>query len=385
MFTGVLAGLTGASSSSWAQSVSEPAPADAVQPPPNDAEPSAPDVTQPPLNGAEPSTGGGVIATIAIDALDKPWNRGVPEDRRWAARELFLEGNRLFRIPLFAKAAERYVVALGKWKHPAIYLNLAIAQLNAGQEVEARDSLEHALEHGEEPLGADNFRGAQQQFEEVTRQLGRIRVSCRTPGAQVTLDGASLFMGPGSYEGWVTAKEHEILAKKSEYLSEARRVTIISGQHQEIYLKLITLSEATDASRRWAVWKPGLVTAVGGVIVAAGGVLHTLAFKNFSTYDDKVALTKCGTPMDDPFSGCFKGDPELLRYDGLLRRARQQQQIAIGGYIVGVSLIATGVALLYMNRPRLEEMEPNRPPARRFSMGPMVSNDMLGVLIDISQ
>ncbi|HMG21017.1 MAG TPA: hypothetical protein VK607_06855, partial [Kofleriaceae bacterium] len=48
---------------------------------------------------------------------DKPWNRGVPLADRQAARDLFLEGNRLFKIPLFARAAENYAAALRKWKH----------------------------------------------------------------------------------------------------------------------------------------------------------------------------------------------------------------------------------------------------------------------------
>jgi len=397
LFGVIVAGLSGETSSSWAQPVSEPTPADTAQPgteplmrdatlsPSTGTESSARDAAQPPPTGVEPSTGGGAISAIAIDVPDKPWSRDVSEENRRIARELFLEGNRLFRIPLFAKAAEKYVAALGKWKHPAVYLNLAIAQLNAGQEVEARDSLEHALEHGEEPLGADNFRGAQLQLKQVTHQLGRIRVSCRTQGAQVTLDGVLLFIGPGSYEGWVKAKDHEITAKKPEYLSEARRVTVSSGQLQRLELRLITLSEATDASRRWAAWKPKLITAVGGAIVAVGGVLHTVAFRNFRAYDDEVARLDCGNPIVDRSSGCAQDDPELRKFDGLLRRARRQQQIAVGSYIVGVPLVAAGVVLLYMNRPHLKELRNANSSSNPISVVPLVSSDSLGIVLSVSK
>jgi tetratricopeptide (TPR) repeat protein len=209
--------------------------------PPGD--PSTPTGNEPGPDDDEP---------VVIDDPDKPWTQGVSAEDRQAARELFLEGNRRFRIPLFAKAAEKYAAALARWKHPAFYFNLAVAQLNLGEDVEARENLERALEYGEEPLGAEQFQEAQRQLREVERQLGRIRVSCPTQGAEVTLDGVKLLTGPGSYEGWAKATPHEITAKKAGYLSEARQVAVTSGQLLEVELKLITLSEATDASRRWA-------------------------------------------------------------------------------------------------------------------------------------
>ena len=107
--------------------------------------------------------------------------------------ELRVEGNRLFKVPLFAKAAEQYTAAIGKWKHPAFYFNLAVAQLNLGQDVEARDSLEHALHYGEAALGADDFKEAQKQLRELEQLLGRIRITSSTEGAEITIDGATLF------------------------------------------------------------------------------------------------------------------------------------------------------------------------------------------------
>ena len=83
-------------------------------------------------------------ASIILEGDNAPWNRSVPVSDREAARDLFLEGNRLFKIPLFTKAAEKYVAAIEKWKHPAFYFNLALAQLNLGQEVEAHENLKQA-------------------------------------------------------------------------------------------------------------------------------------------------------------------------------------------------------------------------------------------------
>src|SRR6187431_2652464 len=117
-----------------------------------------------------------IVKPIVTAEENKLWNQGVPEQNRKAAEELFQKGNELFLIPLFAKAAEQYVAALNKWKHPAFYFNLALAQLNLGKEIEAHANLERALAYGEKPLGKEQFKEAQKQLAEVKRQIGQIRV-----------------------------------------------------------------------------------------------------------------------------------------------------------------------------------------------------------------
>jgi|SRR6185436_1366519 len=319
--------------------------------------------------------------SIVIDDEKDLWSRGVSTEDRRAARELLKEGNHLYDVPLYAKAAEQYAAALRKWKHPAIYFNLAQAQLQLGNEVEARASLEHALEHGERPLRAKRFQKAQRQLEEVTRQLGRIRVSCQTPGAEVTLDGVTLFIGPGIYQGWIKAKDHELTAKGRGYLPVARRVTISSEDLKEIEVGLVTLREVTDAARRWATWKPRAVMAAGGAIATSGVVLHMLAARNFNAYDRGFLDLSCVKHPDPKFPGCLDVDigSDL---DSQLNRAKRQQAIAVGAYVGGGSLIAAGIVLLYLNRPRLVEGGIGLP-ARNVAIVPSVSSDMLGILIRI--
>jgi hypothetical protein len=336
----------------------------------------------PPIaTGGAPLAAGG--APLVTGGPGRPWNRGVSADSRRAARTLFLEGNRLFRIPLFAKAAELYVLALARWKHPAIYFNLALAQLNLGEEVAAHDSLQLALAHGAEPLGAEQFQEAQKQLREVKRRIGQIRVTCKTRGAEVSLDGVTLFIGPGTYQGWVKAKPHELTAKKAGYLSEARRVTVSAGQLQDVELELVTLIEATDASRRWAAWKPWATVAAGGAIVAGGGVLHVLAFRNFNAFDAEFQTLPCATEPRAAPRGCAEGDirPTL---SARLRRAERQQVIAVGSYVAGGSLIAAGVVLSYLNRPRLTEQRSSHSILDRVAVAPAVSGDMLGIGLRLS-
>lgn len=318
---------------------------------------------------------------VVLNDPDKPWSAGVPMERREAAKAQFEEGNRLFRIPLFAKAADKYKAALADWKHPAFYFNLALAQLNLSQDVEARDSLERALAHGAAGLKAEEHREAQRQLEELARTLGRIRVICRTPGAEVTLDGVMLFRGPDSHESWVKATDHELTAKKTGYIAEARRLTVSPGELQELELTLITLSEATDRSRRWATWKPWAVVAVGATVAAAGGGLHALSARNFNAYDEGFVGLDCATPSETrPTPGC-EGSQVPAHLRDQLTSARSQQAIAVGAYVAGGSLIAAGAILLYMNRPRLTEQGAAGMSQQSMAVMPAIGPDSIGVLM----
>jgi hypothetical protein len=313
---------------------------------------------------------------------DRPWNRGVALEERRAARQLFLEGNRLFRIPLFARAAEQYTLALARWRHPAFHFNLAIAQLNLSQEVDARENLARAIEYGEAPLGGSEFQEARDQLAQVERQLGRIRVTCHTPGAQVSLDGTALFTGPGSEERWVAARSHEITAKKADHLSEARRVEIAAGQLQTLELKLITLGEATEGGRRWDQWKPWTVVAAGVAVTAAAGVVHALAARNFDRYDQEFLRLPCATMQDPKEPGCPEDAlPRALR--DRLQRATRQQQFAVAGYAVGGAALAAGAVLVYLNRPRL--LERSAEPTGAVSVIPTLSPDAAGLVLRVTR
>lgn len=321
--------------------------------------------------------------SILVDEPNNPWSQGVSTEDRRAAIALLREGTRLYLIPLYAKAAEQYAAGLRKWKHPGIYYNLALTQLNLGKESDALDSLEHALQYGEKGLGPKRFREAQKQLADVKRSLGRLRVTCRIPGAEVTLDGVTLFIGPGSYEGWVKAKSHEVTAKKTGYLSEARRVTVASEQRQDIDLKLITLDEAADASRRWAVWKPWAVVAAGGVVAVAGGGLHARSARNFNKYDDEFRLLPCASEPPEAPSGCTPMDIGS-KLNRKLKRAELQQNVAVGGYIVGGALLTVGMVFLYLNRPQLLEQRESTSLIKTIAITPILGSNEVGISVVVS-
>lgn len=294
---------------------------------------------------------------------------------RGAARTHFLEGNRLFEIPLFAKAAEQYTAALALWKHPAFYFNLALAQLNVGQDTEAHGNLRQAIRFGEEPLGPEQFQEARKQLQELERTLGWLRVTCTTQGAEVALDGVTLFTGPGRHEGWIKATAHEITARRPSYLPRAVRVALGPGQRKTLDIPLRKLSEAEET--RWAVWKPWAVVASGSAIGLTAGGLHLLAARNFAAYDDAFLKLPCAA------AGCSDDQiaPEMKAQH---RRAELQQKLAAAGYVTGGAVIAAGVTLLYINRPRLVEPEARTAPSAGVIVVPSFDADTLGIVVSLS-
>lgn len=311
-------------------------------------------------------------AQVSVDGNDKPWNQGVPLATREAARDLFLEGNRLFNIPVYTRAAQKYIAALAMWKHPAFYFNLAITQLNLGQDLEARANLESALRYGQQVLESDRYQETQKQLKEVEGLLGRIRITCSTEGAEVTLDGATLFTGPGTREEWVKATAHQVTARRSQYVTQARRLTVAAGKLESLDLPLTRLVE----DRPWTVWKPWAVVGTGVAFVAAGGAFHALSLRKFAQYDDNFLKLSCAS------KGC-KDEEIRPGMKAQLSRAQFERRLAVGGYIAGGSLIALGVVLVYLNRPHL--LEQGADARNTVAIVPAISADAVGVLMTVSR
>jgi tetratricopeptide (TPR) repeat protein len=225
-----------------------------------------------------------------------------------------------YEIPLFSQTVEKYNDALEKWKHPAFYFNLAIAEITLGQYLEAHDHLSRAIQYRPEPLRADRFAEAKKQIVAVERHLGRIRVHCPTRHAEVTLDGITLFTGPGDRDIWVTPRAQELSTKNPEYATQAKRVPVTLGAVEATDLSLRRLVE----DRSWSVWKPWAVVVGGAVVAGASGGLHALSARNFSSFDARFGQLSCAA------KGCTQQqiDTENPDLTPKLKRARLEQRIA---------------------------------------------------------
>jgi tetratricopeptide (TPR) repeat protein len=298
-------------------------------------------------------------------AQTKPWSHGVPMAQREAARALFLEGNRYLDIPLFAQAAEKYQEALALWPHPAFHFNLALAQLNLVQPVEAYESFGRAMAHASDGIGEDKHRLAEDYRHRLEQRLGRIEVTCDEPGAEVTLDGRPLFVGPGRFSGVVLPGEHQIVASRAGFIPETRRIVVSAGERNAVALVLQRPAH-TVTERYLPAWIPWASLGLSAAVLGVGGYFDRSSQRSLAAFD---ALVTERCPR-----GCTPDiAPELPPRHA---SAERERHLAQGLYLTGGIVLAGSAVLLYLNRERVV----SRPePDDSLSFQPWLAPDGAGV------
>jgi hypothetical protein len=349
----------------WAQS-EEPLPGGAA---------AVPDVTAEP----QPVADDGAMSTTGTAHEDAPWSQGVDVDRRRAARAVFLEGNELARKRFFATAAAKYRQAMELWPHPAFSYNLALAQLQLDQPIEAHASLARAVEHGPAPLG-DRYDLARQQIARIASDLGAIEVTCAEPGARVMLDGKLVFTGPGMYRGVVRPGAHQLVAIRRGLAPVVEQLVVSPGEHGGVALVFeYPDTEVAVPARRWAAWKSYAVVGAGTALVLAGGVLDWHSTRMFEEHDrDFRAAFPAGYRADTSTEAERLAHTEL---DDLLGQAQRDQRRAVIGYVAGGTMLATGAVIAYLGRERTSRKRVRVAPSEDAEAAPSTATSRVAPLI----
>jgi hypothetical protein len=274
----------------------------------------------------------------------RAWAREVKPDKQAAARELFNQGNQLLQSASFDEATKKYRQALEHWDHPAVHYNLALALVGLDQPVEAFEHLEAALRYGPEPLGAKEYENVQRHKAQLEKQLARVTITCDEPGAEVTLDGRPLFVGPRRYEGMVRPGVHSVVASKAGFVPTDKSRPLFAGTTEAIELKLYTEQQLTRHRRPMPEWAPWAVLGAGAAAVAGGGLFHRQAHDNFVAFD--VAVRECG--------GCMLP----VNLTSRVAEGKVLQKVAYGSYAAGGAVLLTGAALLFFNQPQAYRISP---------------------------
>jgi tetratricopeptide (TPR) repeat protein len=324
-----------------------------------------------------------LLVSPARAQTERPWAQGVSEADQRAAFVSFAEGNALFTESQYAAALARYREALRLWDHPAIRYNAAVSLINLDQPLPAYEHLEAALAHGAAPLGAENHRQAVLYERLLSAQLAELEVVCAEPGAKVTLDGDTLFEGPGRATRRVLPGAHQVTARKRGYLTETRAVQAPAGKLSREVVELELLgAPALRSVRRWPAWVPWTVLGGGAALGLAGAGFYLEAQSNYEAFDGEVARL-CP-------AGCTEAELPGTAFDAR-RRARTQNGVAVGLFAVGGAAVATGLGLVILNQPRLEPVPPAGAAASsaarrstRLSLRPRLSrrSAMLSALVE---
>jgi hypothetical protein len=304
------------------------------------------------------------------DPSGLPWSRGVAREKRQRAYELFLDGNNVIKDGFFGKAADKYKEALALWEHPAFHYNLAIAQMNLDQLIEAYDHFLAARKHGPRPITAEKHRQAQKYLDMLRKQLGEIEVVCNEPGAEVAVDGKPVFAGPGRQRVMVRPGGHRVDASKRRFMPDVQQVVINPGDSKRV---LVTpqVPEHLATVRRWPEWIPLAVAGAGAVTLAGAGIMDWHSTRLFDRFDHEFDM------LCRMSSGCRENQVSHALRDQL-DHAHLWQWGARATYVLGGATLTTSAVMLYLNRERLVR-ERRLDDTGAMSVLPMLTPDGAGV------
>jgi hypothetical protein len=303
----------------------------------------------------------------------RPWAAGVTTANQQAALQLFHDGNVDLNDGLFAKAADKYREALKHWDHPAIHYNLALAQMNLDQPIDAYNNMQQSLKYGEPPLQSkDKYDHAKEYMLLLEKEIATVEVSCDKPGAKVTVDGALAFVAPGKFQTQVLVGKHTFVAEKQGYTTHINAPYIGPGEKFRIELKLYTAEELTRYKRKWdATWVPWAVVGAGAAIAIGGGVFELSASSSSADYDRKVAACNMNN------QGC----PTTKNLTDLKSSGDSKKTIGYVGYGIGAAAVVVGAALAYINRPEAYEIRAEDVDNERVSVSPVVAPGYTGAAV----
>lgn len=300
---------------------------------------------------------------------EKAWEKGVTPEQKARADGLYAEGNALLRKKEYRGAAEKYKEALSHWNHPVIQYNLTLTLIELNQPLAAYESITQALRYGTEGLDIDEYTQAVNYEKLLDRQLAEITLRCdkTQAGAAVTLSGEKVLTCPGTSTRRLLPGQHMVKATRPGYVDFADSVLLLPGKPELRVIRLYTDAELTRKTQRWPVWIPWTVVGLGVATGSFGLAIHSEAGDSFRSFDRTFA-NQCA-------AGCYDGNAAPLMDQ--LHGARLQQQIAVGSYIAGSAILAAGVVMVYLNRPRLERIDPYE----RIAVTPYLAPGSAGLIM----
>ena len=220
--------------------------------------------------------------------------------------------------------------------------------------------------------GPDALIGAHRELARTLEQtlldehLAIVGVRCDQPGVTVELDGKLLVHGPGAGKRVVLPGDHVISARKPGHFAVVQQVAPAAGKHSRVTVQLSP--DRIVGVRRWTAWKPWAVIGAGAALAAVGGGLRFDANRRILGAR-RAFLAQCdGETLCDPLVERESQGPATVERD-----------VGLGAVIAGSAVVAAGLTLVLLNRPRpVRSEDRSRAPAETTPiLGPGVSPGLL--------
>ncbi len=177
------------------------------------------------------------IATLLVAALlaqTSPMNASPEAKAR--AKVLLNEGSALYQSGDIAGALEKFQEARATYASPKIWFNIGQANRDLGRFDESLAAFDKFL-IGARDASPEAIADAQKALDELRPKLGRVRIECQIPGAEVNIDGKVVGQAPLLDPIWVMPGRHQITALAVGASPAIEMVNVVAGMEILVDLK----------------------------------------------------------------------------------------------------------------------------------------------------
>jgi hypothetical protein len=275
------------------------------------------------------------------------------------AKALLKQGSALFEQGDYSSALERFEGAYAAYPSPKLKFNIGQANRALGRPVEALLSFEEFLS-GSTDAAADAKEDAQRAVAELKAGLGRVRIDCSSPSAEIFLDGRRVGTSPLTAPLWATPGRHQVTVRHASFppavedvevaagtlkvlLVQLRRAAppprIVTAEPQPAAPQVVTLPvgevRKTEAPGLALSQRSWIAIGVTGALFAGATIAGLMANSRHSELEDSCGRTDVGCTED--------------QIDSVKVRARTSNVLwALGG----VAAVASGVSIYMDSRER---------------------------------
>lgn len=247
----------------------------------------------------------------------------------------------------YDQACAAYAAAYSLKQHYQTAGNLGDCEMRSG---DYRNAAEHLSKFiGEYPASEprDRLENAKALLAQARTKVGVLRIDSSLTGAQVSMDGRPIGSGPMATELFVEPGRYRVEAKTGSELVQ-RIVDVQASEERRVQLepvpKVAVERRHEEPSGKGKVIGAGIAGGLGamGVVVGGGFLIGALLKEQersilvHDVFGDAPKGNECTTAQ-------FQTD--CNRIGALVDEKYVFQNVAIGGFVVGVAGVATSIAL----------------------------------------
>ena len=173
------------------------------------------------------------LLVAALLAQTSPMNASPEAKAR--AKVLLNEGSALYQSGDIAGALEKFQEAHATYASPKIWFNIGQANRDLGRFDESLAAFDKFL-IGATDASPETIADARKALDELRPKLGRVRIECQIPGAEVNIDGKVVGQVPFLDPIWVMPGRHQITALAAGASPAVETVNVVAGT--EIFVDL---------------------------------------------------------------------------------------------------------------------------------------------------